>query len=63
MTIKPCECPLCRTAMRNLPHGSRTWHCTECGETMTEGYVQLLARAPALRELARARQALEVDRV
>lgn len=39
--LKPCTCPLCREPMRNLPHGTRTWHCSECGETMTEGYVQL----------------------
>lgn len=39
--IKPCTCPLCREPMRNLPHGTRTWHCSSCGETMTEGYLQL----------------------
>lgn len=41
MTMKPCDCPLCRAPMRNLPHGSRTWHCSECGETMTDGYARL----------------------
>lgn len=37
---EPCRCPLCRTIMRNLPRGSRTWHCDACSETMTEGYAR-----------------------
>lgn len=36
---EPCRCPLCRESMRNLPHGSRTWHCSVCGETMTQAYL------------------------
>ena len=39
MTSKPCTCPLCREPMRNLPHGTRSWHCSICGETITEGYL------------------------
>lgn len=64
---EPCRCPLCRNPMRNLPHGSRTWHCSECGETMTEGYARKWAHVQdeiryALRDGLAAHERCEVLR-
>lgn len=36
----PCKCPLCRTPLRQLPRGSRSYHCSRCGETITAGFLR-----------------------